>query len=76
MSGIQLDTSDAAELAEMLTFIRDWLAGPDGAQFATSLQRFMGVDAYDLTDLCTNLARFSLLLGYDDGERLFGGDEQ
>jgi len=27
--GASLDLSEAGELAEMLTFCRDWLAGPD-----------------------------------------------
>jgi hypothetical protein len=75
VSSIQLDTSDAAELAEMLAFIRDWLAGPDSPHLAASFQHFVGVDAYDLTDLRTDLARFTFLLGHDDGEQLFDGDQ-
>jgi hypothetical protein len=74
MSRVQLDASDAAELAEMLTFIRDWLAGPDSAQLAASFHRYMGVDAYDLADLRTDIARFTFLLGHDDGEHLFGSE--
>jgi hypothetical protein len=74
MSSIHLDASDAAELAEMLTFIRDWLAGADSPRLAESFHRFMGVDAYDLADLRTDLARFTFLLGHDDGEQLFGQD--
>ena len=73
MTSIQLDASDAAELAEMLTFIGQWLAGPDHAQLADSFHRFMAVDGYDLADLRTDLARFTFLLGHDDGEQLFGG---
>jgi hypothetical protein len=59
----------------MLTFISDWLAGPDSPLLAESFHRFMGVDTYDLTDLRTDLARFTFLLGHDDGEQLFGGDQ-
>jgi hypothetical protein len=69
---VHLDLSDAAELAEMLTFIRQWLAGADQPQLTASFQRFMGVDGYDLTELRSDLARFTFLLGHDDGEQLFG----
>jgi hypothetical protein len=31
----------------------------------------MGVDGYDLVELRTDLARFTFLLGHDDGEQLF-----
>jgi cell wall assembly regulator SMI1 len=74
MTAIELDPGDAAELAEMLTFIRDWLTGPDSPRLAESFQAFIGVDAYDLADLRTDLARFTFLLGHDDGEQLFGSD--
>lgn len=69
---MHLDAGDAAELAEMLAFIRDWLAGPDKSHLAASFSRFVGVDAYDVTELRTDLARFTFLLGHDDGEQLFG----
>ena len=72
---LHLDLTDAAELAEMLTFISQWLTGPDHAQLTASFGRFMGTDGYDLTQLRTDLARFTFLLGYDDGEQLFGHDE-
>jgi hypothetical protein len=29
MTGIELDRGDAAELAELLTLLTDWLSGPD-----------------------------------------------
>lgn len=70
---VRLKLIDAAELAEMLTFISDWLAGPDQDQIADSFARFMGTDGHDhLTELRSDLARFSFLLGHDDGEQLFG----
>jgi len=75
MSSIRLDRGDATELAEMLTLLGDWLAGPDRPQLAESLQTFIGVDAYGLADLNTDLARFTFLLGHNDGEQLFGGDQ-
>lgn len=70
-----LESVDAAELAEMLTFIDQWLTGPDHAQLAASLGRFIGVDGYNLAELRTDLARFTFLLGHDDGEQLFGADQ-
>jgi hypothetical protein len=70
-----LDLADAAELAEMLTFISQWLGGTDHAQLAASFGRFIGTPGYGLADLRTDLARFTFLLGHDDGEQLFGHDE-
>jgi hypothetical protein len=72
---VHLDLGEAAELAEMLTFISEWVAGPDHAQLAASFSRLMGTHGYDLADLRTDLARFTFLLGHDDGEHLFGTGE-
>jgi hypothetical protein len=72
---MHLDLADATELAEMLTFISQWLAGPDHTELAASFGRFMGTQGYDLAELRTDLARFTFLLGHDDGEQLFGADE-
>jgi hypothetical protein len=69
---VRLELIDATELAEALTFISQWLAGPDHAQLATSFGRFVGTDSYDLTALRTDLPHFTFLLGSDDGEQLFG----
>jgi hypothetical protein len=69
---LRLQLIDAAELAETLGFISQWLSGTDHAQLAASLRRFIGTDGYDLTALRTDLARFSFLLGHDDGEQLSG----
>jgi hypothetical protein len=66
-----LDTADAAELAELLLFVSDWLAA-DHAQLRASLTRFIGNAAYDVTALRDDLARFTFLLGGSDGEHLFG----
>lgn len=73
---MRLELIDAAELAETLTFISQWLASTDQAQLAASFHRFVGVDGYDLTALRSDLARFSFLLGHDDGEQLFGHHKQ
>jgi hypothetical protein len=69
---VRLELIDAAELAEALTFIGQWLSGTDQTQLADSFGRFVGTDDYDLTALRTDLARFTFLLGHDDGEQLFG----
>lgn len=73
---VRLELIDAAELAEALAFISQWLTGPDQAQLAASFGRFIGTDSYDLTGLRADLARFTFLLGQDDGEELFGHDKQ
>ena len=68
----RLDPVDAIELGEILDFLSDWFSGADSAALATSFRRFVGTDGYDFTELRTDLARFTFLLGNDDGERLFG----
>lgn len=72
MTSIELDQADATELAELLTLLSDWLTGADRELLTQSLQRFLGVDAYDTDDLHADLARFTFLLGHNDGEDLFG----
>jgi hypothetical protein len=67
-----LDPDDVTELGEMLEFLHDWLTGPDTELLAASLRRFVGTDGYDLAELGTDLARFTFLLGTDDGTQLFG----
>jgi hypothetical protein len=74
-SEFRLDLTDTRELGQMLTFIRQWITGPDQPQLAASLHRFIGLDGYDLAELSTDLARFAFLLGEDDGEPLFGTDQ-
>lgn len=73
---VRVDGADAAELAELLAFISDWLdTGGDAELLEASLARFVGSSAYDLAELRADLARFVLLLGGVDGERLFGGPD-
>ncbi|MGH3966418.1 MAG: hypothetical protein ACRDRY_24760 [Pseudonocardiaceae bacterium] len=72
----RLHHTDAAELGELLAFLGDWLDSADTTQLAASLRGFVGTDGYDLTELRTDLARFTFLLGNDDGTRLFGLDNQ
>jgi hypothetical protein len=68
---MRLDASDAAELAEMLQFLSQWLAR-DPDRLGASLQDFVGHPAYGITQLRQDLERFVFLLGGSDGEPLFG----
>jgi len=72
MPGITLDLSDAAELAETLTFLADWLSGSQKQTLAGSLTTFVGHPAYTTDALCADLHRFAFLPGTSDGEDLFG----
>jgi hypothetical protein len=72
MPGITLDAGDAAELAEMLTFLADWLASSQQQVLAGSLASFVGHPAYNANALRADLHRFVFLLGVSDGEQLFG----
>jgi hypothetical protein len=71
MSDVKLDTTDAAELAEILQSLSQWLAR-DPARLAGSLAEFVGHPAYGLGELRSDLERFVFLLGGSDGEALFG----
>jgi hypothetical protein len=66
---VSLDPSDANELVELLTFLSDWLNSHDSELLTASLNRYVGNEAYDITTLQADLARFAFLSG---GERLFG----
>ena len=72
MRKINLDLSDAAELAEMLTFLASWLSGSQKQTLAESFAAFVGHPAYDTGALLADLHRFAFLLGETDGEELFG----
>jgi hypothetical protein len=71
MPSISLDTADAAELAELLGFLGEWLAR-DPARLGASFEDFVGHPAYGTTELRGDLERFIFLLGGSDGEPLFG----
>jgi hypothetical protein len=72
MPEISLDLADAAELAEMLTFLASWLSGSQKRALADSFTAFVGHPAYNTDALCADLHRFVFLLGVSDGEELFG----
>ena len=71
MPEIRLDAVDAAELAELLQFLAEWLARDPG-RLGASLEQFAGHPAYNLGELRQDLNRFTFLPGGDDGESLFG----
>jgi hypothetical protein len=72
MPQITLDLGDAAELAEMLTFLASWLSGSQKPALHDSFATFVGHPAYNTDALCADLHRFAFLLGASDGEELFG----
>jgi hypothetical protein len=74
MTDVHLDTTDAMELAELLLFVRNWLAR-DNHVLAPSLADFIGVDGYHLPELREDLTRFAFLLG-GDTPSLLGGDHE
>jgi len=76
MPQIRLDMADAAELAEMLTFLTDWLSSSHKPVLEQSLAAFVGHPAYTTQILRADLHRFAFLLGASDGEELFGEPTQ
>jgi hypothetical protein len=75
VTGVTLAPADAAELAEMLQFLSDWLTR-DQDHLEASLEGFAGSCAYGTRQLRDDLARFIFLLGGSDGEPLFGPERQ
>ena len=72
MPDVRLDAVDAAELAELLQFLSQWLAR-DRGRLGDSLEQFVGHPACNVGELRQDLDRFTFLLG-DDGGSLFGPD--
>jgi hypothetical protein len=72
MPQIRLDSGDAAELAEMLTFLAGWLSGSQKQVLNSSLAAYVGHPAYTTQTLRADLHRFTFLLGACDGEELSG----
>jgi hypothetical protein len=73
MTAVTLNATDAAELAEMLQFLADWLKRDPG-RLGASLEGFVGHPAYN-SQLREDLDRFTFLLGGSDGESLFGSPQ-
>jgi hypothetical protein len=57
MTDVKLDTADAAELAETLQFLSQWL-DRDPGRLGASLAEFAGHPAYGLDELHGDLERF------------------
>jgi hypothetical protein len=72
MPQITLDMGDAAELAQMLTFLANWLSGSQKPILADSFAAFAGHPAYNTDTLHAGLHRFAFLPGASDGEELSG----
>ena len=72
MPQITLDTGDAAELAEILTFLASWLSSNQNQDLDQSFAAFVGHPAYTTDTLRADLHGFAFLLGASDGEELFG----
>lgn len=72
MPSLTLDAGDAGELAEMLSFISDWLARDP--RLEASLADFVGHPAYGIQHLRDDLDRFIFLLGGSDGEQFLTAD--
>jgi hypothetical protein len=72
MPDVNLELSDAVELAELLTFLADWLTSSQRQTVAASLAAFVGHDTFGVDELAADLHRFVFLLGLSDGEQLFG----
>jgi hypothetical protein len=66
----ELAPEGAAELAEMLQFLGDWLEHDHDA-LAASLARFVGAPGYGPASLREDFTRFAFLLGATDGKGLF-----
>lgn len=74
MTAVTLNPNDAAELAQLLQFLADWL-NRDPDRLRASLEDFVGHPAYNTSQLREDLARFTFLLGGSDGESLFGSSQ-
>ena len=60
-SDVRLDGGEAPELAELLSFLGDWLLSDDEG-LAASLGRLIDRQGYDTVALRADLARFTFLL--------------
>jgi hypothetical protein len=68
MPDVRLDAVDAAELAELLQFLSQWLAR-DRGRLGASPGEFVGHPAYNVGELRQDLDRFTFLLGGSDGQQ-------
>lgn len=64
---VSMDADDAVELGQLLEFLIDWLRQNDEC-LADSFRRFVGTDGYDIHELRSDLASFTVLLGTGSGD--------
>ena len=55
MPDLNLDLSDAIELAEPLTFLADWISSSQHQTLTDSLTAFVGHHGYHVDELAANL---------------------
>ena len=72
MPSVTLDAGVARELAEMLSFIGDWLTRD--SRLKASPADFAGHPAYGIQHLRDDLDRFIFLLDGSDGEQFLTSD--
>jgi hypothetical protein len=70
-----VDAGDAAELAELPQFLRDWFTH-DHDRLDTSPGASVDTPGYDLDQLRTDPDRFGILLGSNNGELIFQADQR
>jgi hypothetical protein len=73
MPSVTLDSGDAAELTEMLSFTGQWLTRDPG-RLGASLEEFVGNPGYGIQHLRDDLDRFVFLLGGSGGEQFLADD--
>jgi hypothetical protein len=72
MPDVNLELSDAVELAELLAFLADWLSGSQQPTLTDRLATFVGHPACNANNLPADLHHFLFLLELSDDEQLFG----
>jgi hypothetical protein len=70
-----LDAGDAVELGELLEFLGNWLVS-DREILAVSPCRFVGSADYEIGEFRADVLRLAGLLGCNEGEQAFSGDER
>jgi hypothetical protein len=70
-----LDAVDAVELGELLEFLGNWLVS-EREILVVSLCRFVGSGDYEIDEFRADVLRLAGLLGCNEGEQAFAGDER
>jgi len=75
VQAVCLEVDDAVELGELLEFIGNWLVS-DRENLAVSLCRFVGSADYEIDEFRADVSRLAGLLGCNEDEHEFAGDER